>query len=220
LSNFRDDPVSELKKIAEMFKLFVESGCFSAAQTLCSTETLFQNSLRRSHFSTPAFANDDAEHFPNIFFRLEKFLPFAFANDTADESPTNQVAQIAVGISATNLELLHDVVGAKRSWRGNEERVNLSHGAIDSPGAAYNGPLTYKLVPRLAQAGRAVVSVVHVFSVNPENTVCQINSRARTFLNKTSALGSAISPIKRQRSSRFGHGSPGGETREHFVKFH
>jgi hypothetical protein len=188
LSNFRDDPVSELKKIAEMFKLFVESGRFSAAQTLCSTETLFQNSLGRSHFSTPAFTNDNAEHFPNIFLRLEKFLPFAFANDTADESPADQVAQIAVGISAANLELLHDVVGAKRSWRRNEERVNLSHGAIDSPGAADDTPLTDKLVSRLAQGGRAVVSVVHVFSVNPENMVSQINSELELFLIRLQLL--------------------------------
>src|SRR5262245_35882600 len=166
-----------------MFKLFVESGCFSAAQTVCSTKTLFQNSLRRSHFSTPPFANDDAEHFPNIFFRLEKFLPFALSDDAANKSPTDQVAQIAVGISAADLELLHNVVGAERCWRCNEERVDLSHGAIDSPGAADNPPLTYKLVPCFAQSGRAVLSIVHVFSVNLENierqALCENNGISR-----------------------------------------
>src|SRR6266481_6185188 len=156
-----------------MFELFVESGCFSASQTLCSTETFFQNSLRRSHLSPPAFANNDAKHLPNIFFRLEKFLPFAFAYDTADESPTDQVAQIAVGISTADLEVLHDVVGAKRCWRGNEQGVDLSHRAVHSPGAADNAPLTYKLVPRFTQSCSAAVSIVHVISVNPENTVRQ-----------------------------------------------
>src|SRR5215211_787667 len=96
-----------------MFELFVESCCFSAPQALRSTKTFFQNSLRRPHLSPPAFANNDAKHFPNIFFRLEKFLSFALAHDTANESPTDQVAQIAVGISAADLELFHDVVGAK-----------------------------------------------------------------------------------------------------------
>src|SRR4030095_1852009 len=158
-----------------MLELFVESRCFSAPQTLCSTETFFQNSLRRSHLSPPALANNDAKHFPNVFFRLEKFLAFALANDTADESPTDQVAQIAMGISTADLEILHDVVGAKRCWRGNEKSVDLGHGAIDPPGAPDNAPLTYKLVPRFAQSCSAVVSVVHVISVTPETTVCQIN---------------------------------------------
>jgi hypothetical protein len=160
-----------------MFELFVESGCFSAPQTLCSTEAFFQNSLRRSHLSPPAFANNDAKHFPNIFFRLEKFLSFALANDTADESPTDQVAQIAVGISTADLELLHDVVGAKRCWRGNEKSVDLSHGAIDPPGAPDNPPLTYKLVSRFTQSCADVVSIVHVVSVNTEITVSQVNSQ-------------------------------------------
>src|SRR6267142_3070558 len=158
-----------------MFELFVEGCCFSTPQTLCSTEAFFQNSLRRSHLSPTAFANNDAKHFPNIFFRLEKFLPFALANDTADESPTDQVAQIAVRISAANLEFFHDVVGAKGCWRGNEKSVDLSHGAIDPPGAPDNAPLTYKLVSRFTQSCSAVVSVVHVISVNPETTVCQGN---------------------------------------------
>src|SRR6266480_970606 len=158
-----------------MFELFVESGCFSAPQTLCSTEAFFQNSLRRSHLSPPAFANNDAKHFPNILFRLEKFLPFALANDTANESPTDQVAQIAVGISTADLELLHDVVGAKRRWRGNEQRMDLSHGAIHSPGAADDAPLTYKLIPRFTQRGPAVVSVIHVIPVNPETSGSQGN---------------------------------------------
>src|SRR5882757_9977019 len=158
-----------------MFELFVESGCFSAPQALRSTEAFFQNSLRRSHLSPPAFANNDAKHFPNILFRLEKFLSFALANDTADESPTDQVAQIAVRISTADLEILHDVVGAKRCWRGNEKSVDLSHGAIDSPSAPDNAPLTYKLVSRFTQSCSAVVSVVHVISVNPETTVSQIN---------------------------------------------
>src|SRR6266550_876198 len=118
-----------------MFELFVESRRFSTPQAFRSTETFFQNSLRRSHLSSPAFANNDAKHFPDIFFGFEKFLPFALANDTADQSPTDQVAQIAVGISAADLEILHDVVGAKRCWHGNEKSVDLSHGAIDSPSA-------------------------------------------------------------------------------------
>src|SRR4029077_19972074 len=159
-----------------MFELFVESGCFSASQTLCSTETFFQNSLRRSHLSPPAFANNDAKHFPNIFLRLEKFLSFTLADDTANKSPTDQVAQVAVGISTADLEVLHDVVGAKRCWRGNEQRVDLSHGAIDPPGAPDNPPLTYKLVPRFTQSCAAVVSVVHVISLNPETTVRQVKS--------------------------------------------
>src|SRR6266446_1025273 len=168
-----------------MFELFVESCCFSAPQALRSNETFFQNRLRRSHLSPPAFANNDAKHFPNIFFRLEKFLPFAFADDTADESPTHQVAQIAVRISTADLELLHDVVGAKRCWRGNEKSVDLSHGAIDSPGATDNAPLTYKLVPRFTQGGHAGFSIVHVVSVNPETTACQIKSSGlNSFLTR------------------------------------
>src|SRR5437763_16751951 len=158
-----------------MFELFVESGCFSAPQTFCSTEAFFQNSLRRPHLSPPAFANNDAKHFPNVFLRLEKFLPFALANDTADESPADQVAQIAVGISAADLELSHDVVGAKRCWRRNEKSVNLGHGAVHSPSAADDAPLTYKLVSRFAQSCPTVVSVVHVISVNPENSGSQGN---------------------------------------------
>src|SRR4029453_6733657 len=148
-----------------MLELFVESRCFSAPQTLCSTETFFQNSLRRSHLSPPALANNDAKHFPNVFFRLEKFLSFALANDTADESPTDQVAQIAVGISTADLKLLHNAVGPKGCCCGNKKSVDLSHGAIDSPGAPDNAPLTYKLIPRFAQSSSAIVSVVHVFSV-------------------------------------------------------
>src|SRR6266403_5372353 len=158
-----------------MFELFVESRRFSTPQAFRSTETFFQNSLRRSHLPSSPFANNDAKHFPHIFLRLEKFLPFAFADDTANKSPTDQVAQIAVGISAADLEILHDVVGAKRCWRGNEQCMDLSHGAIDPPGASDNAPLTYKLVSRFAQSGSAVVSVVHVISVNPETTVSQIN---------------------------------------------
>src|SRR5262245_24795594 len=157
-----------------MFELFVESRCFSAAQTFRSTETFFQNSLRRSQLSPPAFANNDAEHFPNIFFRLEIFLAFAFADDTADQSPTDQITQIAVRISAANFELLHDAVGAKGRWRGNKQGVDLGHGAIDSPGAADDAPLTNKLVSRFTQRGPDIVAVVHVFSVNPENTVRQV----------------------------------------------
>src|SRR5262245_36972778 len=160
-----------------MFKLSVEGGCFSAAQTPCSGKTLFQDSLRRSHLPTPAFANDDAKHFPNIFLGFEKFLALAFTNNAADESPTDQVAQITVRISTTDLELLHDVVGAKRRRRGNKEGVNLSHGAIDSPGATHHAPLTYELIPCFIESDKSVVSVVHVISVNPETIVCQIYSQ-------------------------------------------
>src|SRR5207244_13623195 len=154
-----------------MFELFVESRRFSTPQAFRSTETFFQNSLRRSHLPSSPFANNDAKHFPNIFFRLEKFLPFAFADDTANKSPTDQVAQIAVGISTADLELLHDVVGAKRCWRGNEQRVDLSHCAVHPPGAPDNAPLTYTLVPRLTQSCPGGVSVVQVIYVHPEYTV-------------------------------------------------
>src|SRR5438552_16750967 len=123
-----------------MFELFVESGCFSTPQTLCSTETFFQNSLRRSHLSPPAFANNDAKHFPNIFCRLEKFLSFALANDTADESPTDQVAQIAVGICTADLELVHNVAGARRCWRGYAQSLGRSCGGVASPGATDSRP--------------------------------------------------------------------------------
>ena len=92
-----------------MFELFVESGCFSAPQALCSTEAFFQNSLRRSHLSPPAFANNDAKHFPNILFRLEEFLALTFANNSAHQPPTDQVAEIAVGITAADFEFLHDI---------------------------------------------------------------------------------------------------------------
>ena len=203
-----------------MFELFVESGCFSAPQALCSTEAFFQNSLRRSHLSPPAFANNDAKHFPNIFFRLEKFLPFALANDTADESPTDQVAQIAVRISTADLEILHDVVGAKRRWRGNEKSMDLSHGAIDSPGAANNAPLTYKLVSRFTQSCSAVVSVVHVVSVNPETIVCQINFQV-SFRMPVRVDCNLIRPARLTAQAvmclMVGDGSPDGQTRKHLV---
>src|SRR6266550_1302282 len=188
-----------------MFKLFVESGCFSAPQAFRSTETFFQDSLRRSHLSPPAFANNDAKHFPNVFFRLEKFLAFALANDTADESPTDQVAQIAVRISAANLELFHDVVGAKRCWRGNEKSVDLSHGAIDSPGASDNAPLTYKLVSRFTQSGSAVLSVVHVISVNPETTGCQGTLvRGVDCLKRRAEVRRNPFKVSRRLTARFG----------------
>src|SRR4030095_11045371 len=112
----------------------------------------------------------------NIFLGLEKFLAFALANNTADQSPTDQIAQIAVGIPAADLGVLHDVVGAERRRCGNEERVNLSHGAINSPGVSHHAPLIYKLVSRFGECSRSVVSVLHVVSVNPETTVCQIHS--------------------------------------------
>jgi hypothetical protein len=83
-----------------------------------------------------------------------------------------------MGISAADLEIFHDVVGAKRCRRGNEQCMDLSHGAIDPPGAPDNAPLTYKLVPRFTQSGRTVVSIVHVVSVTPETSVCQVKKLA------------------------------------------
>src|SRR5262249_49909143 len=56
-------------------------------------------------------------------------------------------------------------------------------------GAPDNPPLTYKLVPRFTQSGSAVVSVVHVVSVNPETTVCQIkNSGVELVLTRRRAV--------------------------------
>src|SRR5215470_12245697 len=86
-----------------------------------------------------------------------------------------------MGISAADFELLHDVVGAKRSWRRYQECVNLSHGAINSPGAANHAPLTYELVPGVIQSGYGIVSIVHIVSVNTETTDCQGNPFARFF---------------------------------------
>src|SRR5262249_5194813 len=121
-----------------------------------------------------AFANDDAKHFPNIFFGFEKFFAFALANHTADQPPTYEVAQIAVSISTADLEILHDVVSAKRCWGGKEHSVNLCHSLIDSPVTPNDSPLTDKLVPCFPQRCHGIVSIVHVVSVNTETTVCQI----------------------------------------------
>ena len=78
-----------------------------------------------------------------------------------------------MGISAADFEFLHNIVGAKRCRRGDQKGMDLRHGAIHSPGAADHAPLTHKLVSRLSQSCCAVVSVVHVFSINPENMMSQ-----------------------------------------------
>jgi len=137
-----------------MLELFVEGGWIRSPQIAGPRETLLQNGLGRSHLSPPAFANNDAKHFPNIFLGFEKFLAFSLADDTADESPTDQIAQITVGVSPADLQLLHDVVRAQGSRRGNQKSMNLGHGAIDSPGAADYAPLADKFVPGLLEGDR------------------------------------------------------------------
>src|SRR5262249_18854044 len=153
-----------------MFELFVESGNFRSSQIAGSRETLLQNTLGWSHLSPPAFANNDTKHFPNIFLRFEKFLAFALADDTADESPTDQVAQITVGVSPADIQLLHHVVRAQGSRGGNQKSMNLGHGSIDSPGATDHAPLADKFVPGLLEGDRCCVLFLHVFSINIENT--------------------------------------------------
>src|SRR6266480_7038289 len=69
--------------------------------------------------------------------------------------------------------------------------MNLRHGTVDSPGAPDHAPLAYKFVPGFAQGGSRFVLVIHVVSVNPETTVCQINSWADSGL---ASYGAPYSP--------------------------
>src|SRR5262249_9228464 len=107
-------------------------------------ETLLQNSLCRTQFASPPFANDNAKHLPDGFLRFEKFLPLPFANDAPDEPPTDQIAQVTVGVPATDLELFHDFICAQRRRSGNQKCMNLRHGPIDSPGTTDHTPLADK----------------------------------------------------------------------------
>src|SRR5262249_4223863 len=98
---------------------------------------------------------------------------FSLADDTAYESPTDQIAQITVGVSPADLQLLHYVVRAQGSGGGNQKSMDLGHGAIDSPGAADHAPLADKFVPRQLEGDACGVLILHIFSINIENTRSQ-----------------------------------------------
>src|SRR5206468_2391090 len=102
LRDLRDHSVSQFEKITQRFELLVKSGSLRAPQIPSSRETLFQNSLCRTQFTAAAFANDDAGHLPDVFLRLEKFFPLPFPDDAPDQAPTDQIAQVAVGVPATD----------------------------------------------------------------------------------------------------------------------
>ena len=98
-----------------------------------------------------AFAQNNAEDFPDVLFRLEIFLAIALLKNAAHQPPADQLAQIAVGIAAADVQLFHDLIRARRVRRRHEQGVNLRHGAIDSPGRADAAPLRDKFIPRLRQ---------------------------------------------------------------------
>src|SRR6266446_3435083 len=105
LRELRDHSVSQFEKITQRFELFIKSGSLRAPQIPGSRETLLQNSLCRTQFTPAAFANDDAEHLPDVFLRLEKFFPLPFPYDAPDQAPTDQIAQVTVCVPATDFEL-------------------------------------------------------------------------------------------------------------------
>src|SRR5881397_3633256 len=151
LRELRDHSVSQFEKITQRFGLFVKSDSLGPPQISGSRETLLQNSLCRTQFTAPAFANDDAEHLPDVFLRLEKFFPLPFPDNAPDQAPTDQITQVTVGVPATDFELFHHFICAQRRRSGNQKRVDLRHGSIDSPGTTDHAPLADKFISRLAQ---------------------------------------------------------------------
>src|ERR1041384_7862894 len=61
--------------------------------------------------------------------------------DHADDSPSLQLAQAGADIGAGDRESLGDLLGVERLLRNKKERMDLGHGAIDSPTRAHFAPV-------------------------------------------------------------------------------
>ncbi len=144
--------------------LFVESLGLGAAQIagllLAGMERL-EGGLDLAAFS---LAGDDAEHPPDVLLGLKVLLPFALADDTADEPPADQLTEVLVGVAAADLEVGHDFVSGESGFAGHEEGVNLRHGAVDPPRAAHGTPLGDKLVAGLGQKVGSFF-IAHIFNI-------------------------------------------------------
>lgn len=114
-------------------------------------ETGLQHGECRVEFAAFSFAKHLGNHGNRVGIALIIIVSLAFWPGSLYDAPVNQPPKAHARVAATYGEFVANLVHGER-FRGDEQqRVDLGHGAVDSPVAAHSAPLLYESVERLIE---------------------------------------------------------------------
>jgi len=94
----------------------------------------------RCDLSLLSFTDQCRDQDPYVLLGYKIVFSLTFILDLVDQLPLKQVAQVHIGIPATDIQLLHNGIGVDRGGPGVEEGVYLCHGPVDPPGRRHLPP--------------------------------------------------------------------------------
>lgn len=103
-------------------------------------------------FKFPFFAvNDDLpDYLPQVFFSIIYFFAATGRDFFISQTPIEQCPEVHTHITAGNVELRFNLVGAEWFGRDEQKRVHLSHGRGNAPSASHFSPRFDKFLFALA----------------------------------------------------------------------